>query len=189
MSTTRLSTDTTSAELVTERWRLDPARSSVDFRAPHFWGLVTVKGHFKLYEGTLDLRFAPAVQLTIEADSLDTGIAKRDQHLRSADFFDAAHYPQVRFASDSAVLDGDSLKVRGRLHAAGKSIPLELDAAVDVVDGDFQIEAVAHATHRELGMTWSPLGIARPISKLIVKGRLQREPNMAAEHRPSARSA
>jgi hypothetical protein len=120
MSTTRLSTDTTSAELVTERWRLDPARSSVEFRVPHFWGLVTVKGHFKLYEGTLDLRSEPAVQLTIEADSLDTGIAKRDQHLRSADFFDAAHYPQVRFASDSAVLDGDSLKVRGRLHAAGK---------------------------------------------------------------------
>jgi polyisoprenoid-binding protein YceI len=115
------------------------------------------------------------VQLTIEADSLDTGIAKRDEHLRSDDFFDAEHYPQVQFVSDSAVLEGDTLKVRGRLHAAGKSIPLELDATVHGVDGDLQIEAVTHATHRELGMTWSPLGMARPISKLIVKGRLQRE--------------
>jgi polyisoprenoid-binding protein YceI len=177
MSTIPPSTDTTSAELATARWRLDPARSSVEFHVRHFWGVVTVKGRFKLYEGTLDLRSEPAVQLTIEADSLDTGIAKRDEHLRSDDFFDAEHYPQVQFVSDSAVLEGDTLKVRGRLHAAGKSIPLELDATVHGVDGDLQIEAVTHATHRELGMTWSPLGMARPISKLIVKGRLQREPH------------
>ena len=177
MSTIPPSTDTTSAELATARWRLDPARSSVEFHVRHFWGLVTVKGRFKLYEGTLDLRSEPAVQLTIEADSLDTGIAKRDEHLRSDDFFDAEHYPQVQFVSDSAVLEGDTLKVRGRLHAAGESIPLELDATVHGVDGDLQIEAVTHATHRELGMTWSPLGMARPISKLIVKGRLQREPH------------
>ena len=177
MSAIRPSIDTTSAEVATAKWRLDPARSSVEFHVRHFWGLVTVKGRFELYEGSLDLRSEPAVQLTIEADSLDTGIAKRDQHLRSADFFDAERYPRVRFVSDDAVLDGDTLKVRGRLHAAGKSIPLELDATVHVVDGDLQIEAVTHAAHRELGMTWSPLGMARPISKLIVKGRLKREPH------------
>jgi polyisoprenoid-binding protein YceI len=169
-----MSPDTPLAELATGAWRLDPARSSVEFHVPHFWGLITVKGHFERYEGTLDLQSQPAVQLTIEADSLNTGNRRRDQHLRSADFFDVERHPQVQFVSDSAVLNGDTLKVLGRLHAAGKSIPLELDATVQAVDGQLQIEAVTHAVHRELGMTWSPLGMARPYSKLIVKGRLQR---------------
>ena len=47
------------------RWRLDPARSSVEFEVPHFYGLVTVKGRFERYEGTLDLRSEPAVELTM----------------------------------------------------------------------------------------------------------------------------
>jgi polyisoprenoid-binding protein YceI len=180
MSTAPLPSDTPLAELASGAWRLDPARSSVEFHVPHFWGLITVKGRFERYEGTLDLQSQPAVQLTIEADSLDTGNRKRDQHLRSADFFDAERHPQVRFVSETAVLTGDRLKVSGRLHAAGKSIPLELDAAVRTVEGDAEIEAVAHAPHRDLGMTWSPLGMARPISKLIVKGRLHREPQSSS---------
>ena len=89
------------------------------------------------------------MDLTIEADSLDTGNRKRDQHLRSADFFSAERHPQVRFVSETAVLNGDMLKVSGRLHAAGKSIPLELDATVAAVDGDLQIDAIANAAHRE----------------------------------------
>ncbi len=176
MSTAPPPSDTPLAELASGAWRLDPTRSSVEFHVPHFWGLITVKGRFERYDGTLDLQSQPAVQLTIEADSLDTGNRKRDQHLRSADFFDAEHHPQVRFISETAVLNGDTIKVSGRLHAAGKSIPLELDATIRTAEGDLHIEAVTHAAHRELGMTWSPLGMARPISKLIVKGRLHREP-------------
>ena len=176
MSTAPPSPDTPLAELASGAWRLDPARSSIEFRVPHFWGLITVKGRFERYDGTLDLQSQPAVELTIEADSLDTGNRKRDQHLRSADFFDAESHRQVRFVSETAVLNGDTLKVSGRLHAAGKSIPLELDATVGTVDGDLQIEAITHAAHRELGMTWSPLGMARPISTLIVTGRLHRAP-------------
>jgi polyisoprenoid-binding protein YceI len=176
MSTAPPPSDTPLADLASGAWRLDPARSSVEFHVPHFWGLITVKGRFENFAGTLDLQSQPAVQLTIEANSLDTGNRKRDEHLRSADFFDAEHHPQVRFVSETAVLDGNTLKVNGRLHAAGKSIPIELDATVRTVEGDLQIEAVTHAAHRELGMTWSPLGMARPISKLIVSGRLLREP-------------
>jgi polyisoprenoid-binding protein YceI len=154
------------------RWRLDPARSSVEFEVPHFYGLVTVKGRFERYEGTLDLRSEPAVELTIEADSLDTKQGRRDKHLRSADFFDLEHHPQVRFVSDGAALDGERLKVHGQLDAAGKAIPLELDATLRRLDGELEIEAVTEADHRRLGMTWSPLGILRAPSKLIVRGRL-----------------
>lgn len=154
------------------RWRLDPTRSSVEFHVRHFYGLMTVKGRFARYEGTLDLGSEPAVRLTIDADSLDTKQKKRDQHLRSADFFDVERHPQVQFISDRATLDGDHLKVHGQLHAAGKTLPLELDATLSHVDGELEVEAITHADHRELGMTWSPLGILRAPSKLIVSGRL-----------------
>jgi polyisoprenoid-binding protein YceI len=156
-------------------WRLDPARSSVEFHVRHFYGLVTVKGRFERYEGTLDLRSEPAVELTIEAESLDTKQARRDKHLRSADFFDVEHHPQVRFVSDSAALAGDRLKVHGRLEAAGKAIPVELDATLRQVDGELEVEAVTHADHRELGMLWNPLGIMRAPSKLFVRGRAVRQ--------------
>ncbi|MHB1539495.1 MAG: YceI family protein [Solirubrobacteraceae bacterium] len=162
------------ARLANGSWRLDPARSSVAFRVPHFYGLMTVEGEFADYEGTLDLGATPAVELTAQASTVDTKQAKRDKHLRSGDFFDVERHPQVRFVSDAAVLDGDTLRVRGQLHAAGRQIPLKLDATVREIDGELEIEAVADADHRELGMTWSPLGILRAPSQLIVRGRLVR---------------
>src|SRR3954453_8344721 len=120
-------TDPISAASITDgTWRLDPTRSSVEFHVRHFWGLISVKGDFSAYEGTLDLSATPAVELTIEADSLDTEHVKRDTHLRSEDFFDVERHPQVRFVSDSARLDGGALHVRGQLHAGGQQIPLEL---------------------------------------------------------------
>ena len=162
------------AELLTGAWRLDPARSSVEFHVRHFYGLMTVKGHFDRYDGTLQLNRRPAVALVIDADSLDTKLTKRDEHLRSADFFDAAKHPQIRFESDDAVLTGETLKVHGQLHAAGHSIPLAIDATMRKIDGELDLEASALVDHRKLGMTWSPLGILRAPSKLIVRGRLVR---------------
>lgn len=163
----------------TGAWRLDPDRSSVEFHVRHFYGLMTVKGRFGRYHGTLELNGRPVVELVIDADSLDTKHGKRDQHLRSADFFDVANHPQVRFRSDEATLAGDTLKVSGRLHAAGRSIPLDVDAAVREVDGELEVEASALADHRKLGMTWSPLGIMRAPSKLIVRGRLVPKENQS----------
>jgi polyisoprenoid-binding protein YceI len=142
---------------------------------PNFYGLSTVKGRFESYDGTLELGAHPAAQLTIDAASLDTRNARRDTHLRSAAFFDVERHPYVRFTSRSATADGDSLKVRGQLAAAGKEIPLELDATVRVVDGELEVEAVTYADQRRLGMTFSPLGTVRAPSKLIVRARLIRE--------------
>jgi polyisoprenoid-binding protein YceI len=161
-----------SCPTISGRWRLDPQRSSVEFRAEKFWGLVTVKGHFDDYEGQLDLSANPAVELTIDAASVQTGIRKRDQHIRSADFFDAENHPPVRFVSSSVDLHDDTLKLRGRLSARGRSIPLELEVQVRQVDGELEVEAATSAPHRELGMTWSPLGMIRPRSELFVKGHL-----------------
>jgi polyisoprenoid-binding protein YceI len=160
------------SSLTSGAWRLDPSDSTVEFRVRHFYGLMTVKGHFDHYAGTVDLQARPAVQLTIQADSLETKHKKRDEHLRSKDFFDIEQHPEVRFVSDTATLHGDTLKVSGKLHAAGKTVPLELEARITKVGGQPHIEATTTADHRDLGMTWSPLGIMRAPSTLIVRGRL-----------------
>lgn len=154
------------------RWQLDPQRSSVEFRARKFWGLVTVKGHFDAYQGQLDLDADPAIDLIIDAASVHTRIRKRDQHLRSVDFLDAENHPRVRFVSESVTLHDDTLKVRGELFARGRSMPLEFEAHLHQVDGEFGIEATTTALHREMGMTWSPLGMVPPRSELLVRGLL-----------------
>jgi len=154
------------------RWRIDPARSQVEFRTPTFWGLMTVKGQFEGYDGTLDLRGEPAIELTIEAGSLNTNNKMRDKHLRSSDFFDIANHAQVRFVSDSARLDGERLTVSGHLYAAGKSMPLDLDATLRRVDGELEVDATASADQFALGMSHGVLGMIRTPSELSVRGRL-----------------
>ena len=161
-------------ELERMRWRIDPTRSQVEFRTPSFWGLITVKGRFERYDGTLDLRRDPAIELTIEAVSLNTNNDMRDKHLRSSDFFDVANHPQVRFVSDSARLDGERLTVSGRLDAAGKSMPLDLDATLRQVDGELEVDASVSADQFELGMSHGLFGMIRTPSELIVRGRLVR---------------
>jgi polyisoprenoid-binding protein YceI len=159
-------------ETIRGRWQLDPQRSTIQFRARHFWGLGTVKGHFEDYQGRLDLSADPAIELTIQAASVQTGNPRRDKHLRSADFFDSQNHPQICFVSDSVVPDDDALKIRGRLFARDRAIPLELDAHIRRLDGGLAIEAATTALHRELGMSWSPLGTIPPRSELVVKGYL-----------------
>jgi polyisoprenoid-binding protein YceI len=157
------------------RWRLDPTRSSVEFHVRNFYGLMTVKGRFARYDGTLDLGAHPSAQLTIDAASLDTRNPKRDKHLRSADFFDVERHPHVRFTADGATDHGEALVLRGEFEAAGEQIPLELVAAVQVVDDELEVEAVTYVDQRQLGMTWSPLGLVRSPAKLIVRARLVRD--------------
>jgi polyisoprenoid-binding protein YceI len=154
------------------RWRIDPTRSRVEFRTPTFWGLMTVKGQFERYDGALDLRREPAIELTIEADSVNTNNEMRDKHLRSGDFFDVANEPEVRFVSDRVTLDGEKLTVSGKLYAAGKSIPLDVDATLRPVDGELEVDATASADQSGLAMSHGMLGMIRPPSELIVRGRL-----------------
>src|SRR3954471_3168080 len=86
-------TDPISAASITDgTWRLDPTRSSVEFHVRHFYGLMTVKGEFADYDGTLDLGAEPAVEVVLQPASLNTKMAKRDEHLRSRDFFDVENH-------------------------------------------------------------------------------------------------
>jgi polyisoprenoid-binding protein YceI len=173
MSTTRRSDST--AE---KRWRLDPASSSAEFRVPHFWGAVTVKGHFDNLDGWLEIDHGGQrrLELTIEAASLDTGNAKRDAHLRSADFFDAQRHPQLHFHSTS-VSDGvdGRLHVEGELIAAGHRVALEIQPMLQQADDHLQIDASTTIDQRQLGMGWSPLGVARTPTTVEIHAQLRPE--------------
>src|SRR6202042_1670696 len=83
-------------------WVLDPARSTVRLRSKSMWGLVPVKGTFGTVtgEGTVSPEGEISGTVTVDAASVDTGTAKRDQHLRSGDFFAVDTYPNIVFAVD-----------------------------------------------------------------------------------------
>src|SRR4051794_35527647 len=153
-------------------WRLDQTRSLVEFETGNFWGLTSVRGRFDGFEGVLNFSAHRVVDLTIDAQSIDTNNARRDKHLRSADFFDAANHPQVRYLAEHAELEGEHLKTQGMLLAAGECIPLDVEATLRPIDGGLEIEARAQIDLRALGMTWSPLGMVRRSSTVRVRGRL-----------------
>jgi polyisoprenoid-binding protein YceI len=156
------------------RWKLDSARSIVEFRVPTFWGLSTVVGHFDRFDGFYgrDSEDVLAIELAIDADSLDTGNGTRDRHLRAERFFNVHAHPQVRFTSTLVNDLGGTLAVVGHLEAAARTVPVALRATVREAGDDLEIEATTTVDHRELGMTFSPLGMIRAPSTLHVRARL-----------------
>src|SRR5690349_3949755 len=84
----------------TERWEIDSSHSSVHFSVRHLV-IAKVRGTFARWSGTVqapDGDFSKAtVGVTIDASSIDTGVADRDRHLKSADFFDVEKFPELRF--------------------------------------------------------------------------------------------
>jgi polyisoprenoid-binding protein YceI len=176
MSTTHSAQD--SQQLAGTRWRLDPSGSSAEFRVPNFWGLASDKGRFQRLDGWLEVDddHQWRMELTLDAGSLDTDNRRRDRHLRSADFFDVEHNPEVRFRS-SRVNDhgGGRLHVEGELEAAGGRAGLRVEVTVEHADGRLDLDAAATVDQRQLGMTWSPLGMVRTPTALSVHACLRRE--------------
>jgi polyisoprenoid-binding protein YceI len=160
-----------------ERWTADRGRTTVEFEVEHFWGLHTVRGRFDRFDGSYLVGPAGSeFELTIDAASVDTGIGARDKHLRSADFFDVAQHPLVRFASTRVTGVGNGrVHVSGELEAAGTSVPVEFDASVRVIDGDLELEATTIVDQRRFGMSQGPLHNIRPPTTLHVKTRLVRD--------------
>jgi polyisoprenoid-binding protein YceI len=158
------------------RWSLDRDEASVDFAVKTFWGLATVRGRFDRFDGSYTVGPDGAkIELTVDADSLDTANATRDKHLRSTDFFHVAEHPQVRFTSTRVHDVGDGiLHVVGELEAAGTVVQLEFPAVVQAVDHGLQVEATTTVDQARLGMSSGQLGMIRPPATLHVKARLRR---------------
>jgi polyisoprenoid-binding protein YceI len=90
-----------------ETYKVDPLHTSVSFSVRHL-GINNVKGKFKEFEGALMLEGDTLKEAsgTIQVKSVDTGVEKRDNHLRTADFFDAAKYPTITFKTKRVEKDG-----------------------------------------------------------------------------------
>ena len=113
----------------TRTYAIDPAHSDVSFQIRHLM-LTKVRGTFHGLTGTIALdgsgEIPSAIEVSIDAASIDTREEKRDAHLRSADFFDAATYPELTFRSTSITGSGTSFTAVGDLtiHGTTKTVTL-----------------------------------------------------------------
>jgi polyisoprenoid-binding protein YceI len=146
--------------LPTGTWLVDAAHSRIGFAAKHL-GIATVRGAFKEFEGTLDLHEGRAYG-SAKAASLDTNDDTRDEHLRSADFFDVEEHPELRFEStEIRPLGDDSFAIEGDLTIRGVTNPIVLRAEFQGSETDgWDIERIALEVTGELdrsdwGMTFN----------------------------------
>jgi polyisoprenoid-binding protein YceI len=111
-------------------WKIDPSHSEIQFFVRHMM-IAKVRGRFREFEGTIDIAERPEdsrVQVVIEAASIDTRDRTRDEHLRSVDFLDVEHYPEVRFTSTSVTpADKARWQVAGDLTVRDVTRPVVLD--------------------------------------------------------------
>ena len=114
-------------------WNIDPDHSNVGFKVRHLM-VSNVKGNFEKHSGVLDLNekdiTRSKVSVTIDTASVNTSVAKRDEHLRSADFFDVAKYPTMTFTSRKVAKAGNGkLKVTGdlTLHGITRQVVLNVE--------------------------------------------------------------
>jgi polyisoprenoid-binding protein YceI len=160
------------------RWVLDPAGSRAEFHVKHFWGAITVHGSFSQItgEGTVGTGGKVTGRLCIEASSLDTGNKKRDEHLRSADFFDTERHPQVVVTVTGARPAGPAaLACQGSLEAAGHAEPVEFTAHLKHASAEAVVLRADLVVDRtRFAMTWSPLGIASASARASVVARFVR---------------
>ncbi|MEY2562781.1 MAG: hypothetical protein QOH88_974 [Verrucomicrobiota bacterium] len=110
-----------------DTYKVDPVHSSVIFSIKHF-GVTDFYGDFKEITGTVSFDAADAskssVELTMPVASLDTRNDKRDQHLKSPDFFNAAQFPTITFKSTKIEGTGDTYKITGDLTIHGVTKPV-----------------------------------------------------------------
>ena len=163
---------------VGRRWVLDPAGSRAEFHVKHFWGAITVHGSFSQItgEGNVGPHGTVTGRVTPEAASLGTGNKRRDEHLRSADFFNAERHPEVVVTVTEARPAGPAgLACRGSLEAAGHAQPVEFTAQVEDASAEAAVlraELVVDRTRFD--MTWSPLGMASATARGTIVARFVR---------------
>ncbi len=116
-------------------------------------------------------------RLEIDAASLDTKNGKRDEHLRSKDFFNAAEHAQIIVDLTEAALHGsDSIKASGTLTVAGQTRPLSLTAQVSEVTAEaVTLTAETEINRADFGMSWNQLGMLKGNAHVSVTARFVRQ--------------
>ncbi|MEW5876873.1 MAG: YceI family protein [Acidobacteriota bacterium] len=145
-------------------WSLDPAHSSVGFSVRHMM-VSNVRGEFTQFSVSVttvaDKPETAQVEVSIQAASIDTRIADRDKHLRSADFLDVEKFPTITFVSKKVEPAGNGkFRVTGDLTIKGVTKPVVLEAEVSPVMKDpwGNLRVGVHATttinRKDFGVSW-----------------------------------
>lgn len=149
----------------TTTWNIDTDHTHVGFTARHMM-ITKVKGQFSRVSGTVELDEQQPersrVSVQIDAASIDTGVEKRDDHLRSADFLDVENHPHLTFESRSVRRTGDDrYELTGDLTIRGTTRPVTLEVedegrGTDPWGGErASFSATGKIDRREFGLTWN----------------------------------
>jgi polyisoprenoid-binding protein YceI len=159
-------------------WTLDPAGTVVEFRTTSMWGLAKVHGHFGTVsgEGTVAADGTITGRVEIDAASVESKNKKRDDHLRSADFFHVEEHPAISVAIAGVTpRDGDQVEVRGTLTARGHAEPLDFPAKVTEASADaVTLQGEFEVDRSRFAMTWSPMKVAAMRTRIAVTVRFRR---------------
>jgi len=157
--------NTLSHDVALQTYTVDPSHSRVGFTVRHM-GFSKVRGHFEHFEGVVQLDPADltslSVEATVQAASITTADPKRDEHLRSADFFEVQAYPTLNFRSTSVDrVSGQRFALLGELTIHGVTKAVELDAEYlgegqDPWGGTrLAFEARTTINRKDFGLTWN----------------------------------
>jgi polyisoprenoid-binding protein YceI len=149
----------------TTRYAIDPTHSHVGFAVKHMV-ISTVRGRFAEFSADAEVDgddlTSGRLTATVQTASVDTGVGDRDNHLRSADFFDAENHPTITFASTSIQRrDGNRYAVTGDLTIHGVTRPVELDVEIEGPTPDpwgnerVGVAARGRINRRDFGLTYS----------------------------------
>jgi polyisoprenoid-binding protein YceI len=146
----------------TTTWNIDPMHSNAEFRVRHL-GISNVQGEFTKISGTVMLDDSDitksSVMVTIDATSVDTRVTRRDDDLKSPNFFDVAKYPTITFQSTCVAKSGDGLKVTGNLtiHGVTKEVTLDVSGPtgpITAMGGQRRgVSATTKLSRKDFGMT------------------------------------
>ncbi|MCU0437119.1 MAG: YceI family protein [Raineya sp.] len=151
----------------TVKWALDPAHSELQFKVKHLV-ISTVTGSFNVFNGELSAGEngfdGGAVSFQADVNSINTGNSQRDEHLRSADFFDAANFPQMAFeGTELKKIDEENYTLSGSLTIRGTTKPVTLQVAFGGVTKDpwgntkAGFEVTGKLNRKDFGLAWNAL--------------------------------
>lgn len=144
------------------------------------WGLLRVKGRFTEFSGDGQLTNKGAVygRLDIGAASLRTGIGRRDQHLRSADFFDVERYPEISVvitALEPTTGNAADLRASFTIKGINEPVPLPVKIA-ELNDGSVRISGETKVERSQFGLGWNKFGVVSPTATVAADAIFVRAP-------------
>ncbi len=152
-------------------YAVDPMHSKIGFEVPHLV-ISSVEGKFTKFDGTIQMneKFEKSsVKVNAEINSVDTGVSKRDEHLKSPDFFDAKKFAQMKFESTEIVGKPEKFSLIGNLTIKGvtRKVTFETKYLGTVTDGYGNQKAAfvakAEINRKDFGLTWNNMVEAGPV--------------------------